>query len=97
MRAHKLKCQGKCDKYDPNIDPTTTIDYAIAFRWFHTNIPENIWLVDQTGETITEVLFSDTYLSFGLITTTNYTNLIRGLMKQPQRMFRVGYTDEVCV
>lgn len=70
------------------------MDYAIAFRWFHKNIPTNLWLVDVTGETVKELPFSDTYLSFDLI-KTNYSDFLRGLMKQPQRMSRVGYDDEV--
>lgn len=71
------------------------MDYAIAFRWFHKNIPTNLWLVDGSGETVKEFPFSNTYLSFDLI-KTNYSDFLRGMMKQPQRMSRVGYDDEVC-
>lgn len=71
------------------------MEFGISLRWFHKNIPDNIWLVDESGKTIKEIPFSDTYISFDLV-QTNFTNLFRGLMKQPQRMGRVGYTDEVC-
>lgn len=97
LRAYKLTCEGKCDKYDPEIDATTTIEYATsAFKWFHPNVPTFLHLVDAHDKLIRKVPFSDTYLNFTLLKDGNYLNLLRGLLKHKQRMNRVGYSGEVC-
>lgn len=89
-------CEGKCDEYNPKIDPTTTIEYAnSAFKWFHSNVPTTLQLVDAAGAIIRNVSFSDTYLTFDLL-KDNYNNILRGLLKQKQRMNKVGYSGEVC-
>lgn len=71
------------------------MEYGMAFRWFHICIPDNLTLVDEHGKVVDEFGYSKTYLSPDLI-INNFTMFCRGMMKQPQRMGKVGYTDEVC-
>lgn len=93
-----MTCDEKCDKYtkyNAEIDSTTTIEYATsAFKWFHSNVPTNLHLVDDADQLVRKVPFSDTYLAFDLL-KEDYLNLLRGLLKQKQRMNRVGYSGEV--
>ncbi|XP_055325439.1 peroxidase-like [Sitodiplosis mosellana] len=93
--SYKLTCRGKCDKYDPDIKATTTIEYAMnAFRFFHVNIPSNIHVVNDSGALLEKIPLSNTYLTVDIL-KEKYNAILRGMMKQKQRMNRVGYTGEV--
>lgn len=82
-------------KYEPEINPTTTIEYANnAFRFFHVNILSKIHVVDAASEITEKIPLSDTYLTLDIL-KEKYNAILRGMMKKKQRMNRVGYTGEV--
>lgn len=90
-----MTCRGKCDKYDPDIKATTTIEYATnAFRFFHVNIPSKIEVVNASDVCVKKIPLSDTYLTAEIL-KKEYIDVLRGMMRQKQRMKRVGYTGEV--
>lgn len=94
-RRYKLNCKGKCYKYDEDINPTTTIEFAMnAFRFFHVNLPSTVEMVNKNGRIVEEILLSNTYGQLDML-KTKYNNILRGLMQQKQRMNRAAYTEEV--
>lgn len=94
--SYKLNSAKCVDEYNPYVNPTTLIEYANnAFRWFHTNIPTNIHIVNRDGDLEDEIPLSDTYLNLTLFTTSKYNGLLGGMLKQKQRMYKVGYTGQV--
>lgn len=97
IKQYKLNClnYSNCEKYDETVDPSTFIEYSSnAFRWYHTNVPDFIHLVDDCGKFLEKIPLSDTYLKLDLL-KTRLKDVVNGHMAQGQRMRRAGYSDEV--
>lgn len=55
-------------------------------------------MVDENGKVVNETRLSDLYLAVNILTDNEkYNSILRGMMKQEQRMNRAGYTGEVCI
>lgn len=102
-RAWELRnliCGGKtkrnCDKYDSNIDPSTTPEYAHnAFRFFHKNIPSKFQMFDKKNQLVGELVLSDILFTKATILEEVYDNLLDGMLKQEMVYESPMYTPQV--